>query len=381
MLAAVASGCYEDDSSGPGTRKPMVEVLLTDAPFPFDTVQSVNVYIVSIAASTAADTSEPGGQEWITITEPRRRVDLLELQQGTTTLMGEGELSAAQYRAVRVIIDVDSSGVMFRDGAEAVVHWGGSGAQAIHAFVEAALAVPEDGEPTEIVIDFDVGRSFHWNDLGDNAFTFLPWIRAVNEAATGSIAGTVLADAGPIENATISAYGATEGTWEIRSTGKSDALGNYRIAYLLPGTYIVEVDPPPSVGQASALDSSVVVTTGMEMRHDVSLGAFEGSIVINGASSMVVNRTKDLEAVVVNSQRQRVVDPTVDWENLDPDVLSLAATTNDTAAVTSVAVGQGRIVATSGDLSDTLTITVYPDSSQNSAPAPASARARRVRRP
>lgn len=362
LAAGVLGGCYQDDSSGPGNRKPIVQVLFTDAPFPFDTVQSVNVYIVSVAASTTADTSEPGGQEWVTITEPRRRIDLIALQQGATTLVGEGEVDAAQYRAVRVIIETDSSDIRFVDGSEAVVHWGGPSTQAIHAFVEAALAVPDAG--AEIVIDFDVGRSFPYND---GAFNFLPWIRAVNASATGSIAGTILSESAPVENATVSAYGATEGTWEIRSTGKSNAAGQYRIAYLLPGTYIVQVDAPVASGLGSDLDSNVVVTAGVETLDDITLGAFAGSITISGASSMLVNRTNELEAVVVDSQRQRVSDPSIVWENLDPDVLSLQATTNDTAAVTSIAVGQGRVVATSGSLSDTLTIVVAPDSSQGSA--------------
>lgn len=364
LFAAAAGGCYQDDSSGPGNTKPIAKILVTDAPFPFDTVESVNVYIVSVAASVTADTSEPGGQEWITITEPRQRVDLLALQQGATELVGEGELDAAQYRAIRVIIDTDSSDIRFVDGSEATVHWGGAGLQSIHAFVEAALAIPEGGV-AEIVIDFDVGRSFHWNDLGDNAFNFIPWIRAVNKAATGSIAGTVLGDSTPLENATVSAYGATEGTWMIRSTGKTDASGHYRLAYLLPGTYIVQVDPPSSSSLESNLDSNVVVATGVETPHNVSLDAFAGGVFINGATSMAVGRTNELEAFVVDANRQQVPDPVVVWESLDQSVLAVtdSGLSSRLAWVTALAVGSGRVRATSGALSDTLTIVVSADTS------------------
>ncbi|MGH7529552.1 MAG: DUF4382 domain-containing protein [Gemmatimonadales bacterium] len=377
-VVAGAFACYEDDLGGPdtGNGKPIAKVLVTDAPFPFDTVQSVNMYIVSVAASTAADTSAPGGQQWVTIAEPRRRVDLIALQQGATTLVGEGELDAAQYRAVRVIVDVDQSDIRYKDGSLAVVHWGGGGEQAIHAFVEQALAVPEAGAGTgagieadtaAIVIDFDVGRSFHYNDFGDGSFTFLPWIRAVDRAATGSIAGNILSGTTPVENATVSAYGASEGTWQIRSTGMSDTAGHYRIAYLLPGTYIVAVEPPSGSGLGSDLDSNVVVTAGVETQHSLSLGAYEGAVYIAGASSMLVNRTNELEAVVVDAQQQRVPNPVVDWNNLDPETLQLEHSGGQFASVTSLAVGQGRVVATSGDLSDTLLITVAADTSQPSA--------------
>lgn len=368
LVAALAIGaaCYQDESlTGPSGR-PLAKVLLTDAPFPFDTVQSVNIYVVSIAASTTADTSDtPGSQEWVTITEPRQRFDLLELQRGATALVGAGEIPADLYRAIRVIIDADSSGIVFDDGTAAVVHWGGSGQMAIHAFVEAALEVPAQG--AEIVIDFDVGRSFRYDDLADGSFTFIPWIRAVNEAATGDLLGTVVGDPGagspaPIENATVSAYGHSDGAWQIFSTGRTDAAGNYRIAYLRAGSYIVQVDPPASSGWGSDRDSSVSVTAGAETNHSVTLVPFEGSVTILGASSMLQGRTNVLEAIVVDGQSQQVPNPSVTWANLDPAVLQLRdSTVSKYASVTSLAEGQGRIVATSGGLSDTLVITVAAD--------------------
>lgn len=374
--ALLAGGCYEDDVLQAGAAIAPTKVFLTDAPFPFDTVQSVNVYIVSIAASTQPDTGGSADtMDWgVTITEPRRRVDLLTLQRGTTTLLGEGEIPADQYRAVRLIIDVDSSDIRFADGTEAVVNWGGSGQQAIHAFVEAAVAVSDSG--AQIVIDFDVGRSFHYNDFGDGSFNFLPWIRAVNEAATGSIAGIVFgaADSGspaPIENATVSAYGASEGTWQIFSTATTDAAGTYRLAYLLPGTYIVQTDAPRSGGWETAYDSSVAVTRGAETNHDVTLAPFRGGVIIVGATSMLVGRTNQLEAIVVDSQNQQVPNPVVTWANLSPAVLSLTDSgfQGKYAWVTSLAVGSGRVVASSDGLSDTLTIIVYPDSTVGAARA------------
>lgn len=371
LLAAAGSGaCYEDDSSGLATSKPMARVLMTDAPFPFDTVQSVDVYVVSIAASTEPDTGgSADSMSWVTITAPRRRINLLALQQGTTAVLGEGEIPADQYRAVRVIIDTDSSEIRFADGSAALVHWGGAGHQAIHAFVEAAVAVPEEG--AEIVIDFDVGRSFQYNDPGDGSFNFLPWIRAVNRAATGSIAGTVRSDSSgggpaPIVHATVSAWGASQGTWQIFSTGTTDAAGQYRLAYLLPGTYIVGVDPPASSSLSSSLDSNVAVTRGLETQHSVTLSAFRGAVFINGASSMLVGRTNRLEAIVVNDQHQQDPDAPVVWQNLDTAVLGLRDSLRF-AFVTSKAVGTGRVIATSGNLADTLVIRVAADTSQ---PAP-----------
>jgi hypothetical protein len=211
--------------------------------------------------------------------------------------------------------------------------------------------------------------------LGDGAFEFFGWIRAVNRTATGGIAGTVMKDssggaAGPVNRATVSVWGGGPNNWYIYSTGTTDATGHYKLAFLLPGTYIVGVDPPSGSPLGSALDSNVVVVRGVETTHNVTLSAFRGAVFILGASSMLVNRTNWLQASVVNAQHQQDPDAPVAWQNLDPAVLGLVTYVDSTrvAQVTSKIVGTGRIVATSGQLADTLVIHVAPDTSSSPAP-------------
>ncbi len=371
-VATIAVGCYQDDvrTLGPAGRQPTAKVLLTDDPFPFDSVQSVQVYIVSIAVSTHPDTgTSADSMHWVTVAAPHRQVDLLTLQQGLTDSLGVGVVTADQYKAVLVTINVDSSaGIRFKNGSQAVVRWNGAGQESYASFVEAPVNIPDSG--AVIVIDFDVGRSFVYNQRGDGAFDVFPWIRAVNRAATGNIAGTVSRDSstgsvGPVANATVSAWGGGPSNWYVLSTGTTDAAGHYRLAFLLPGTYIVGVDPPSGSNFSSALDSNVAVNRGAETTHNVRLSAFRGGVFILGASSMLVNRTNPLEAIVVNAQHQQ--DPTalVTWQNLDAAVLGLAVDSNRFAHVTSKIVGTGRIVASSGALADTLAIFVAPDSSSH----------------
>ncbi len=374
-LAAVTAvmlvaGCYQDEATNslPGNRR-ATRVLVTDAPFPFDTVESVDIYFISISASTEPDTGgNAGNMQWVSIVEPHRQINLLSLQRGDTALLGEKEIPADQYKAIRVIIDVDSSAIRYKGGSQAVVRWHGSGRQAIHTFVEAAMDVPDQG--ADIVLDFDVGKSFLYDSIGDGAFDFFPWIRAVNEAATGSISGIVTKDtsgggaAGPVANATVSAWGGGPTTWSIYSTGTTDAAGHYKLAYLLPGNYIVGVDPRLPTYLAGDLDSNIVVTRGADTPHSVVLSAFRGAIYIDGASSMLVNRTNRLHAIVVNAQHQQDQTAVVTWQNLDPAILGLVEDSAHWASVTSKVVGSGRIVAASGGLADTLRIVVAADTSQ-----------------
>jgi uncharacterized protein DUF4382/carboxypeptidase family protein len=367
-VVAITAACYEDDTTANALNSPsQTNVLLTDAPFPFDTVQSVNVYVISVSVSPDPDTgSNANNMNWVEVTAPHRQINLLELQQGDTALLGGNAIPAGQYRAVRLILDGDSSNIRYKNGSLAQVHWGGSGHQAIHAFVEAAVDVGAQG--TDIVIDFDVGRSFHYNDLGDGAFNFIPWIRAVNRAETGSIAGTVRGPSGAVNGATVSAWGGGPSNWYIYSTGVTDTGGHYRLAYLLPGTYIVGVDAPASSNFGSVLDSNVAVNKGFETTHNVTLSVFGGSLTILGASSMLQNRTNQLEAHIINAQHQWDTTAAVAWQNLDNAVLGLVPN-GRFAAVTSKTVGTGRVVATSGSLLDTLVIHVAVDTSSGpSAP-------------
>jgi hypothetical protein len=368
-FAMIAAGCYQDDARPLGgiSQLARAKVLLTDDPFPFDSVQSVQVYIVSIALSTHPDTgTSADSMQWVTVAAPHRQVDLLTLQQGLTDSLGAGSVTADQYKAVLVTINVDSSaGIRFKNGSQAVVRWNGSGQESYGSFVQAPISIPDTG--AVIVIDFDVGRSFVYNQRGDGAFDFFASIRAVNRGATGNIAGTVRHDTsagpvGPVADATVTAWGGGPSNWFILSTGKTDATGHYRLAYLLPGTYIVGVEPPSGSNRGSALDSNVAVNRGFETTHDVTLSAFRGDVFIQGASSMLVNHTNRLEAIVVNAQHQQDTSASVVWQNLDTTVLGLVVDSVRVSHVTSKAVGTGRIVAASGALADTLVIHVAPDS-------------------
>lgn len=73
MALVLTLGCYTDDVGGPGGGKPanpLVRVLLTDDPFPFDTLLAVNLYVVDIGASTTTPDvdSFPRSPHWPRLT-------------------------------------------------------------------------------------------------------------------------------------------------------------------------------------------------------------------------------------------------------------------------------------------------------------------------
>ncbi len=367
VLAAVAlvglGGCYQDDSSGPPRGRPLVRVSLTDAPFPYDSVTSVNIYVVRIEASTQLDTS--GGGNWVLITEPRKTFDLLGLQQGATAFVGEGELPAGQYQAIRMTIDTSLSSIGWGCCNTALVNWqnhSGSSEMQLYAFVEHPFDVPPEG--ADIVIDFDVGRSFLYAFYGNQDFTFIPNLRAINSAAAGAIAGKVTsgdtASPGPIKNAAITVC--VTGDFAscdqaIVATGRSDDTGYYRVAFLNAGSYTVRIDPDHPFLQ-SVITPNVQVTAGATTPLSVVLSQPTGPYVrVSGPSSVGIGGTITLYAAVGDANGNPIPNPSVTWTSSDSSIAQVVGV-SDTATVTGSQPGYATITATSGGLSGSLTIQV-----------------------
>jgi hypothetical protein len=364
---AVSPACYEDDTNGPTGGRPVVQVLLTDAPFPYGAVASVRVHVVRVEAAATFDTSG-AGPEWMTIAAPDRAFDLLELQQGESALVGEGEIDAGTYGAVRLTINTAQSRIRFKDNSIATVHWPSDSMPVLTllAAVQGTLEVPDTG--AAIVIDFDVGRSFLYNEA-DRSFDFIPWLRAVNRAATGSIGGLVTRDDGgspvPVEDATVTVYSGNPAyppTWFVAGSGHSGPDGRYRVAFLLAGSYIVRIEIPGAAGLEPSVQSEVPVSVGLETAHSVTLHAAGGArITIQGLLDIDVGATTTLEATVTDAGGQAVPDPPVTWSSLNAFVATVSGT-GTVATVTGHHPGLASIVASSGGLVNSVSLRVRGDS-------------------
>lgn len=216
-------------------------VFLTDAPFPFDRIDRVDIHIEEIALSPQADTSE-GLPTWVTVARPDRTFNLLDLHNGTTALLGEAEVPPGRYRAVRVKFDPDRSGMTDRDGGHPAIDWQAKGeVPSLFSIVEEPMAIDENGE--DIVIDFDVGRSF-LSDSSTGGFIFIPFLRAITRAGSGGIEGRLVnAETGhPIPLAAVSIhydFDTAAALGPLVSTTQTDASGAFKASFLRPGGYTV----------------------------------------------------------------------------------------------------------------------------------------------
>jgi hypothetical protein len=239
MMIAGCSASETGPSGPPGAGK--TAVFLTDAPFPFDRIQRVDVYVAEIALSPQADTSD-GLPSWVTVARPERTFNLLDLQNGATALLGEADVPPGQYRAVRVTFDPERSGMTDRDGGHPAIDWQAKGeVPSLFSLVEEPMAIDENGE--DIVIDFDVGRSF-LPDSSTDGFLFIPFLRAITRSGSGGIEGRLLnADTGdPIPLAAVSihyAFDTASALGPLVATSRSDQSGGFRASFLRPGRYSV----------------------------------------------------------------------------------------------------------------------------------------------
>jgi hypothetical protein len=347
-------------------------VLLTDAPFPFDQVQSVDVHIVSIEAAAMFDTALTTALtvEWTPLVTPDRRFNLLELREGQTALLGQANVNAADFGGVRMVIRTDLSGVTLSDGSPAAVDWMGPATQTIHAPIAQPLSLTSGPTHADLVIDFDVGRSFAVVPQGQGSgigFQFLPWIRAVNEAATGTIAGTVssLRDGDqvtPVPHANITLYRGANPLIAV-ATGRADAEGRFAIYYVSGGgPYLLEAAPPAGVTDAYGYAQDVYVTLGETTFADVVLGNGAGGgeaqrLVISGPGAVGVGQTITLFAFLFDAQGDSLFGTGVAWQHSNAEVARLDGG-GSSVHLTGIAAGSTTVMASFGELADSVVVTV-----------------------
>jgi hypothetical protein len=284
LFAALVIGTFSlaacTDSSGTGTG--LLTVRLTDAPFPFSEVASVDVYVIRVDAKTATTTDAEAANEadhggWTTVATPNALINLLDLGSGKTVNLGATTLATGTYRSFRLILDTDQSSITLKDGTEPPITFPSAGRTGIKINLDEPIELTEDG--SVMTLDFDIGRSFVMRgNSAANGFNFKPVIRAVAQDITGTVTGSVRANSATgagVPGATVEVLTAgslltdTDPT-HIVASAASDAEGNFRIAFLLPGSYVLRATPPAASGfKAALLPGGLTITAGAETQNQI----------------------------------------------------------------------------------------------------------------
>jgi hypothetical protein len=243
----------------------------------------VDIFVVRIDGKLASTDSLEASDvdddsEWKTLVSPNSSIDLLSLQGGQTANLGAATLPVGVYNGFRLIIDTDKSSVTLTDDSKPDIKWPGAGKNGIKVNLDEPFNVV-DGTTT-MLVDFDIGRSFvmRGNSISQNGLLFKPVIRATTQQSTGKISGTVRGDnaTGPAQaGATVEVLKAGTTLTDTDSdnviaSGVTDASGNFSIAFLAPGTYVVRATPTVASGYMPALlTGGAVITAGTTLGDQV----------------------------------------------------------------------------------------------------------------
>jgi hypothetical protein len=191
--AGVLAGCADPTASQQSGR---VAVHLTDGPFPFASVRSVDLFIVrvdaradevtdaDVAAGLDDEQSEENG--WLTLTQPMQKLDLLSLRDGTHAMIGEAELPAGQYRALRLVIDPTQSSITLKNGMVLDATYGIAFPSGSRLGLKVKLKSPiriKSNQTSSVLVDFDVGKSFvlRGSSIVANGLQFRPVIKGLEQ--------------------------------------------------------------------------------------------------------------------------------------------------------------------------------------------------------
>lgn len=280
LLIGMVSGCSTDGNTM-GEDQGRLVVRLTDAPFPYSSVAEANVTVFKIEArlkdGTAEEESEgmgpimEGDSPFVTLMEEEIPVNLLDLTNGITEKLADLEVPAGSYDLIRVY--VKGVNVVLADDTTHDLKVPSGEQTGIKVFIRPDLVVA-GGLTTEVLLDFDVSRSFIAKGSakspgGITGFNFKPVIKASNTSTSGTLAGsvtTVLEDESilGLEGAEVAVFAADT----LNTTTFTDADGNYMVMGLLAGGYEVDVTLE---GYEPAFAEDVSITSGNRTILDFEL--------------------------------------------------------------------------------------------------------------
>ncbi|MFB0517448.1 MAG: DUF4382 domain-containing protein [Candidatus Neomarinimicrobiota bacterium] len=213
-------------------------VLLTDVPFPADLVAEANVTIDSLVVH-AMDSDT-----FITLSSNRQVFNLLDLRNGVTAGLASLEIPTGRYNQLRLIVDDSAASVILNDSlsTSAPLEIPSGGKSGMKLNIKPFLQI-EAGIESELLLDFDVSKSFHTKGNLDSpggitGFIFSPVLRVVNLANAGRLQGTVTdssSDTG-IAGAQVSISTVDS----VLTSTFTDTAGAYAIIGIPADTYSVE---------------------------------------------------------------------------------------------------------------------------------------------
>jgi len=261
-----------------------VGISITDAPIDASNVTGVNLTITGIQYHTS-------NGEWLTFKEFQNpvSVNILDLTNGISALLGNFEMEAGTYTQLRFMLDATEDGtskqanpgcfIEFSDGTQEPLYvpsGSESGYKAVGAFT-----VPVNGN-VEITADFDARKSIHVTSGQNKRYILKPTIRlAVNNQA-GQIKGTVT-NAATDTSIVIYAYAAGTYTTSEADTPVDETTARFPNAVT---SSIADESYNYCLSFLAPMNYDLVITTSVNGEYQSVIGMIEGITVESKKASI-----------------------------------------------------------------------------------------------
>ena len=226
------TGACDKTRIGDGQGRLVIDV--TDGPFDINNIESATVTITKVEIRKVGD-GVSDGNPFVVLSEDTVTIDLIDLRNGVTERLLDLEIPEGEYDLVRLY--VDEAGLKLRDVADPYSVKVPSGRQTgIKLHIHPSIVI-SGGLTSEVLIDFDLSRSFvlRGNMTNNNGFIFKPCIRAANLTTAGRVEGMVT-DTAEVKVKEAKVWIAQD---TVMATTFADTLGYYAIIGVPAGTYSI----------------------------------------------------------------------------------------------------------------------------------------------
>ncbi len=312
LSACGGGGGGSGTSQGPGT----LGVSLTDAPScGYDAVY-VTVQKVRVHQSASANENDAG---WTDITlNPARKINLLNLTNGSLDSLGQTPLAAGHYTQVRLVLDPNTGASL----ANSVVPEGNINEISLDtpSAVQSGIKLINEfdvtsGQRVDLVLDFDACKSIITK--GNGRYALKPVIKVIPTVLNGIggfIKPTLLGS-----NVIVSAQ--QNGT-VIRSTVPNTSTGEFFIARLAPGNYDVVITADNHATSVIATVPVASTTTTVNLSNIVLPIDLPNSAVGTISGTAVLNPTSTTEVAYVAAKQSFASGPVVTVKYQGADVVN-----------------------------------------------------------
>ena len=212
------------NSNGPGHGKGRVNVHMTDSPAQFDAL-TINIVRIEIHGTG----SDSANNKWQVISDSSQTVNIMDLTNGKSKLLGTKDLEPGTYNQIRLILGSGNTVTVNGKTYPIKIPSGQQTGLKININTNISLT---SGSIKDLLLDFNAAKSVH--RTGNGRYMMKPVIHAVNKQIDGYIKGQVQ----PAQ-ASIFAINGSDTT----NTYADSTSGNFKLMGLTPGTYSLSIMP------------------------------------------------------------------------------------------------------------------------------------------